>query len=199
MTRQDFTKATFRDFENIEGMNIAERSEIFYEFLDFMKSNGHMNYRLPNNTGSNSVVNVNIHGTNRDYVSFVSSDYLGFTQHPKVKQAAIDGIEQYGTGTAATPLIGGFFKYHGDLEAKIASFFGRAADEAVTFTTGYTANSASLQILMQKEDIAILDMAVHASVHEGCAFTNKKTFLHNNLEIWSRSLKYQKTNTVLNS
>lgn len=189
MTIQDFSKATFRDFENIEGMNIAERSEIFYEFLNFMKANGHMNYRLPNNTGSNSVVNVNIHGQNRDYVSFVSSDYLGFTQHPKVKQAAIEGIEKYGTGTAATPLIGGFFNYHGDLEAKISSFFGRDADEAVTFTTGYTANSASLQILMQKEDIAILDMAVHASVHEGCAFTNKKTFLHNNLENLEQILK----------
>jgi len=185
----DFTTATFRDFENIEGFNIAERAEIFYEFLNYMKSKGHMNYRLKNTTGTNSVVNVDIENEKRDYVSFVSSDYLGFTQHPKVKQAAIEGIEKYGTGTGATPLIGGYFTYHNALEAKIASFFGRDQEEAAIFTTGYTANSATLQALMQKEDLAILDMAVHASVHEGCAFTNKKTFPHNNLEALEHVLK----------
>ena len=170
----NFTTATFKDFENIPDHNISQRAEIFYEFLEFMKSNGHMNYRLKNTTGTNSLVHVNISNQDREYVSFVSSDYLGFTQHPKVKQAAIDGIEKYGTGTGATPLIGGYFDYHNDLEKKISSFFGRKEEEAVVFTTGYTANSATLQCLMQKEDIAILDMAVHASVHEGCAYTNKK-------------------------
>ncbi|MFP3590515.1 aminotransferase class I/II-fold pyridoxal phosphate-dependent enzyme [Chryseobacterium sp. SIMBA_038] len=185
----NFTTATFKDFENIPDYNISQRAEIFYEFLEFMKSNGHMNYRLKNTTGTNSLVHVNIANNDREYVSFVSSDYLGFTQHPKVKQAAIDGIEKYGTGTGATPLIGGYFDYHNDLEKKISSFFGRKEEEAVVFTTGYTANSATLQCLMQKEDIAILDMAVHASVHEGCAYTNKKTFPHNNLEALEHILK----------
>ncbi|WP_326983974.1 aminotransferase class I/II-fold pyridoxal phosphate-dependent enzyme [Chryseobacterium sp. MYb264] len=185
----DFTTATFRDFENIKDFNIAQRAEIFYEFLNFMKSNGHMNYRLQNTTGTNSVVNVDIENEKRDYVSFVSSDYLGFTQHPKTKKAAIEGIEKYGTGTGATPLIGGYFNYHNALEARIAAFFGRQQDEAAIFTTGYTANSATLQALMQKEDLAILDMAVHASVHEGCAYTNTKTFPHNNLEALEHILK----------
>ncbi|RMZ59874.1 aminotransferase class I/II-fold pyridoxal phosphate-dependent enzyme [Chryseobacterium nematophagum] len=185
----NFETATFKDFENIPELDIAHRAEIFYDFLNYMKSNGHMNYRLKNTTGTNSTVKVNINNENREYVSFVSSDYLGFTQHPKVKQAAIEGIEQYGTGTGATPLIGGYFAYHNALEEKIASFFGRSQEEAAIFTTGYTANSATLQALMQKEDLAILDMAVHASVHEGCAFTNKKTFPHNNLEALEHILK----------
>ncbi|CAA7197174.1 aminotransferase class I/II-fold pyridoxal phosphate-dependent enzyme [Chryseobacterium potabilaquae] len=185
----NFETATFKDFENIPELDIAHRAEIFYDFLNYMKSNGHMNYRLKNTTGTNSTVKVNIDNENREYVSFVSSDYLGFTQHPKVKQAAIEGIEQYGTGTGATPLIGGYFAYHNALEEKIASFFGRSQEEAAIFTTGYTANSATLQALMQKEDLAILDMAVHASVHEGCAFTNKKTFPHNNLEALEHILK----------
>lgn len=185
----NFATATFKDFENIPGYNIAERAEIFYEFLEYMKSNGHMNYRLKNTSGTNSTVNVDIADQNKEYVSFVSSDYLGFTQHPKVKQAAIEGIQKYGTGTGATPLIGGYFDYHNRLEKRIASFFGRDEEEAAVFTTGYTANSATLQCLMQKEDLAILDMAVHASVYEGCAFTNKKTFPHNNLEALEHILK----------
>lgn len=185
----NFSTATFKDFENIPNYNIAQRAESFYDFLDYMKSNGHMNYRLKNTTGTNATLHVDIANQNKEYVSFVSSDYLGFTQHPKVKQAAIEGIQKYGTGTGATPLIGGYFDYHDKLERKISNFFGRNDDEAVVFTTGYTANSATLQCLMQKEDLAILDMAVHASVYEGCAFTNKKTFPHNNLEGLEHILK----------
>jgi glycine C-acetyltransferase len=185
----NFSTATFKDFENIPNYNIAQRAESFYDFLDYMRSNGHMNYRLKNTTGTNATLHVDIANQNKEYVSFVSSDYLGFTQHPKVKQAAIEGIQKYGTGTGATPLIGGYFDYHDQLERKISNFFGRNDDEAVVFTTGYTANSATLQCLMQKEDLAILDMAVHASVYEGCAFTNKKTFPHNNLEGLEHILK----------
>ncbi|WP_449398331.1 aminotransferase class I/II-fold pyridoxal phosphate-dependent enzyme [Chryseobacterium wanjuense] len=184
----NFSTATFKDFENIPGYDMMQRAEIYYDFLDYMKSNGHR-YRLRNNTGCSSVMNVGTENATKEYISFVTSDYLGFTQHPKVKQAAIEGIEKYGTGTAATPLIGGYYLYHNELEAKIASFFGRSQNEAVIFTTGYTANSATLQILLQKEDIAIIDMAVHASVYEGCILTNRKTFPHNNLEALENILK----------
>ncbi|MCT2409353.1 aminotransferase class I/II-fold pyridoxal phosphate-dependent enzyme [Chryseobacterium antibioticum] len=185
----DFTTATFKDFENIPDYDILQRAEIFSDFLDYMKSNGRLHYRLRNTSGTNATLNVEIANQSREYVSFVSSDYLGFTQHPKVKQAAIEGIEKYGTGTGATPLIGGYFDYHDKLEKRIADFFGRDGEEAVVFTTGYTANSAMLQCLMKAEDLAILDMAVHASVHEGCAYTNKKTFQHNNLEHLEHILK----------
>lgn len=182
----DFLTATFKDFENIPGYDMMQRADIYSDFLDYMQSNGHR-YRLRNNSACSSVINVG--ESHEDYVSFVTSDYLGFTQHPKVKQAAIEGIQKYGTGTAATPLIGGYYLFHNEIEEKIASFFGRSQEEAVVFTTGYTANSATLQILLQKEDIAIVDMAVHASVYEGCILTNRKTFPHNNLEALENILK----------
>lgn len=184
----NFSTATFKDFENIPGFDMMKRADIYSDFLEYMKSNGHR-YRLQNNTGCSSIMNVGTENVTKEFVSFVTSDYLGFTQHPKVKQAAMEGIEKFGTGTAATPLIGGYYSYHNDLENKIASFFGRTKEEAVIFTTGYTANSSTLQILLQKEDIAILDMSVHASVHEGCILTNRKTFPHNNLEALEHILK----------
>ncbi|WP_317169463.1 aminotransferase class I/II-fold pyridoxal phosphate-dependent enzyme [Mucilaginibacter humi] len=100
----------------------------------------------------------------------------------------IKGIEQFGTGSGASPAIGGHFSYHEMLEKKIAAF--TAAEEAILYTTGYTANSATLQCLLHEQDTAIIDMAVHASVYEGCLKTNTKQFLHNNLEhteqIWPR-------------
>jgi glycine C-acetyltransferase len=98
----NFSTATFKDFENIPGFDMMERADIYYDFLEYMKSNGRHHYRLQNNTGCSSVMNVGTHNVTREFVSFVTSDYLGFTQHPKVKQAAIEGVEKYGTGTAAT-------------------------------------------------------------------------------------------------
>lgn len=185
----NFSTATFKDFENIPGFDMMERADIYYDFLEYMKLNGRHHYRLQNKTGCHSVMHVDTENLTKKFISFVTSDYLGFTQHPKVKRAAIEGVEKFGTGTAATPLIGGYYSYHNDLEEKIASFFGRTKDEAVIFTTGYTANSATLQILLQKEDIAILDMSVHASVYEGCILTNRKTFPHNNLNALEQILK----------
>ncbi len=185
----NFTTATFKDFENIPGMDMLQRAEIFTDFLEYMRANGHMNYRLKNRTGCHSVMEVETTDGDNGYISFVSNDYLGFTQHPKVKQAAIEGIERFGTGAGASPLIGGHFAYHDELEKSIARFFGRQQSEAVIFTTGYTANSATLQILLQKEDIAIVDTAVHTSVYEGCILTTTKSFSHNNLEALEHVLK----------
>jgi len=89
-------------------------------------------------------------------------------------------------GSAASPAIGGHMAYHRELEEKIAKFFKREA--AILYTTGYTANSATMQALLKGEDLAILDMGVHASMYEGCQLTNVKTFPHNNMEKLERIL-----------
>ena len=187
----DFATATFKNFENIEGHDIYDRAEVFGDFLQYMKDNGHMNYRLQNFSGCGPEMHVKtpMHQNGYDYVSFVSNDYLGFTQHPKVKAAAMQGILEFGTGAGASPLIGGHFSYHEVLEEKIASFFKCSKDSSIIYTTGYTANSATLMSLLQKEDLAIVDMAVHTSVYEGCILTNTKTFLHNHTESLERILK----------
>jgi glycine C-acetyltransferase len=101
--------------------------------------------------------------------------------------AVINATKQFGTGSGASPAIGGHFAYHEQLEKRIAQFYRK--DDAILYTTGYTANSATLQCLLHKEDLAILDMAVHASVYEGVLTTTVKTFLHNNLEMLEQVLK----------
>lgn len=185
----DFDNASFKDFENPAGLNVYERAGLFDEYLDFLQSKEHLNYRLVGLTGCGPTVDLDIpgYGGRRSYVGLVSNDYLGFTQHPLVKKAAIYGINYYGTGAGASPAIGGHFSFHQELEDKISRFFRR--DAALIYTTGYTANSASLLSILQDEDIAILDMAVHASVYEGVRGKNFKTFLHNNLEHLESILK----------
>ena len=194
----DFSKASFKDFENIEGQDIYETAKEFQEYLNFLKANSHLNYRIESLTHVGPEMNLVLPGDDHPTwcICLVSNDYLGFSQHPKVKDAVCRGTQLFGTGSGASPAIGGHFIYHQQLEKKIAEFYNKK--EAILYTTGYTANSATLQCLLQRDDknpdpkrndIAILDMNVHASVYEGVLTTNVKTFLHNNLEVLERVLK----------
>lgn len=185
----NFTTASFKDFENIPGKDAYERALVFNNYLQFLADRGHLNYRLLSLTGCGPEMELITPARPKParYVSLVSNDYLGFTQHPEIKKAVIRGIEKYGTGAGASPAIGGHYLYHEELERKIAAFFGREA--AILYTTGYTANSATLMCLLKKEDIAIVDMAVHASVYEGILnTTNCRQFLHNRLDVLERML-----------
>ncbi|GAB2683524.1 pyridoxal phosphate-dependent aminotransferase family protein [Mucilaginibacter koreensis] len=187
----NFEKASFKDFENIEGYNMYARAEIFNNYLNFLDQRGHLNYRMVCTSGCGPEIQVLLPGQSspQPLVGLVSNDYLGFTQHPRVRQAAMAAIEQYGTGSGASPAIGGHFRFHQQLEEAIARFFRRDQDASILYTTGYTSNSATIQCLLKKEDIAIYDMGVHASVQEGGLLTNVKTFPHNDLDRLAQVLK----------
>ncbi|HSI68881.1 MAG TPA: aminotransferase class I/II-fold pyridoxal phosphate-dependent enzyme [Gillisia sp.] len=189
METLDFKSASFKDFENIPDFDFKATAKYFGSYLDYLENLDYLNYRIESSTGCSPELLLKLPGA-EDFsraCSFVSNDYLGFTQHPEIKMAIIASIAKYGAGSAASPAIGGHFSYHAQLENKIAQFFKR--EEAILYNTGYTANSATFQCLLKKEDLAILDMAVHASIYEGCLLTNVKSFPHNNMEMLERVLK----------
>ncbi|GAA4910096.1 aminotransferase class I/II-fold pyridoxal phosphate-dependent enzyme [Mucilaginibacter defluvii] len=177
----DFSTASFKSFENISGQDAYATAAQFQEYLDWLKNNGHLNYRIESQSPVGPEMDLLLPGDTAPTrsVCLVSNDYLGFSQHPAIKAAVTEGIRKYGTGSGASPAIGGHFSYHQQLEKKIAAFYGKT--DGILYTTGYTANSATLQCLLHQEDLAIIDMAVHASVYEGCLTTNTKRFLHNDL------------------
>jgi len=181
-------KASFKDFENMSGLDPFGWAAAFEDYVANWDSRGHWNYRQESLSGCLPEVEMSLRGgASRSFVALVFNDYLGFAQHPEVKRAAIDAIGKYGVGSAASPAIGGHMSFHRLIEEKIAAFFRREA--AILFTTGYTANSATMQALLKKEDLAILDMGVHASMYEGCLLTNTKTFPHNDMERLERVLR----------
>jgi glycine C-acetyltransferase len=181
--KQNFDHHSFRDFEYIPGMDAFARARMFQSYLDDQAAKGQLNYRLPVSSGCGPVVIMN----GRTMISLVANDYLGFTHHPAVIKAAIDGMLQYGTGAGASPAIGGHYDYHVELEHKIARFFRK--EHAIIYTTGYTANSASLQCILTKDDFVLLDAGVHTSVMEGCQMVKRKTVPHNDLNAYEHNLK----------
>lgn len=74
----------------------------------------------------------------RKVIMFGSNSYLGLTNHPKVKEAAKNAIDKYGTGCAGSPFLNGTLDIHKELEYKLASFVGK--EKVILFSTGFQVN-----------------------------------------------------------
>lgn len=115
----------------------------------------------------------------RKMIMLGSNNYLGLTNHPKVKEAAIEAIRRYGTGCAGSRFLNGTLDIHVQLEERLASFMRKEA--AITFSTGFQTNLGALSALVGKDDVAFIDKADHASIIDGCrlSFGDVKKFRHN--------------------
>ncbi|MCY4046200.1 MAG: 8-amino-7-oxononanoate synthase [Cellvibrionales bacterium] len=106
-----------------------------------------------------------IHMGDRSLLNFSSNDYLGFANHPEIRQATIEAIEQYGVGGGASHSICGHSEAHDRLEQKIATLLNR--DDALLFSTGFMANLAVMTSLLERKDAVFQDRWNHASLIDG--------------------------------
>jgi 8-amino-7-oxononanoate synthase len=94
-----------------------------------------------------------------------SNNYLGLTNHPKVKEAAIKAIETYGTSCTGSRFLNGTLQIHLELEERLAQFTGQEA--ALVFSTGFQVNLGTIPAIVDPGDILITDKEVHASIIDG--------------------------------
>ncbi|MBN2048028.1 MAG: aminotransferase class I/II-fold pyridoxal phosphate-dependent enzyme [Anaerolineaceae bacterium] len=94
-----------------------------------------------------------------------SNNYLGLTTHPKVREAAKQAIERFGTSCSGSRFLNGTLKLHEDLEQELAAWTRKEA--AVTFTTGMLTNLGTVSSLVGRGDYVILDKDDHASIVDG--------------------------------
>jgi 8-amino-7-oxononanoate synthase len=118
----------------------------------------------------------------RTLVMLGSNNYLGLTNHPKVKEAAILAVRRYGTGCAGSRLLNGTLDLHEALEEKLARFVGKPA--AVTFSTGFQVNLGTISCLLDRGDAVYLDKQDHACIIEAArlSFARVRKFAHNDPE-----------------
>src|SRR5512139_352099 len=90
-----------------------------------------------------------------------SNNYLGLTTHPKVRQAAIEAIERYGTSCTGSRFRNGTLEMHEQLEHELAEWVGKEA--ALVFSTGMQVNLGTISSLVGRNDTVILDKDDHAS------------------------------------
>ncbi len=120
---------------------------------------------------------------------FGSNSYLGLTNHPKIKEAAIAAIQKYGTGCAGSRFLNGTLDMHVALEKRLAKFVGK--EEAIIFSTGFQVNLGVVSCLTGREDYIIWDELDHASIIEGrrLSFSTPLKFKHNNMNSLEKVLK----------
>lgn len=118
-----------------------------------------------------------------------SNNYLGLTTHPKVRQAAMDAIDRFGTSCTGSRFVNGSLELHEQLEHELAAWVGKPA--ALVFSTGMQVNLGTISSLVGRHDVVILDREDHASIVDGArlGFGDIKRFRHNDVQDLERALK----------
>jgi glycine C-acetyltransferase len=118
----------------------------------------------------------------REVISLSSNDYLGLTHHPRLRDAALKAVEEFGVGSGAVRTIAGDMTLHEALEAELAEFKGTEA--VLTFQSGFTANTGVIPTITGEADLIISDALNHASIIDGMRLSKapRKVFPHKDVE-----------------
>jgi len=118
-----------------------------------------------------------------------SNSYLGLTTHPRVKKAAVDAIEKYGSGCAGSRFLNGTLDIHIELEEKLAELVGK--DASLVYATGYQANVGCISALVGKGDYIVTDKLDHASIIDGGMLSRgtMERFNHNDMASLEKTLQ----------
>ncbi|MBQ3933581.1 MAG: pyridoxal phosphate-dependent aminotransferase family protein, partial [Elusimicrobiaceae bacterium] len=118
----------------------------------------------------------------KKYIMAGSNNYLGLANDPKMKEAALEAVTKYGTGSAGSRFLNGNTVAAEELEAKLAKFKGKEA--GLIFSAGYQMNLGVISSLLKKGDVAIVDKLDHASILDGVKLSEAEMirFKHNDMK-----------------
>ncbi|HHT22283.1 MAG TPA: pyridoxal phosphate-dependent aminotransferase family protein [Bacteroidales bacterium] len=156
-----------------------------YQEPQRVKELGVYPYFRPIESDQDTVVQIN----GKPVLMFGSNSYLGLTNHPRLKEAAIKAVEKYGTGCAGSRFLNGTLDIHIELEERLAKLVHK--ESALVYATGFTVNSGVLPCTVGRDDYLIFDERNHASIIEGKRLVFGKTlkYKHNDMEHLEKQLK----------
>jgi 8-amino-7-oxononanoate synthase len=125
----------------------------------------------------------------RALLNLSSNNYLGLSDHPRLKEAAIATIREYGCGAGASRLITGTTPLHEQLEQRLAAFKG--CDQALLFGSGYHANMGVITSFVGATDVVLSDELNHASIVDGCRLSRaeRRIYPHRNSAVLAQQLE----------
>jgi len=156
-----------------------------YKRADEMSARGLYPYFRCIDSAQDTIVTIDGH----EMLMMGSNSYMGLTNDPRIKEAAKDALEKYGSGCAGSRFLNGTLDIHIKLEEEIADFIGTEA--ALAFTTGFQANLGAISALIGKDDHVFMDRGDHASIVDGCRLGLGKIhkFRHNDMANLERQLQ----------
>lgn len=125
----------------------------------------------------------------KNVINLSSNNYLGFANHPKLKEAAVKAVEKYGVGAGAVRTIVGNMDIHEELEVLLAEF--KREEAAMVFQSGFNCNAGVIQAITGKGDLIISDELNHASIIDGVKLSkaDKAIFKHSDMADLRRVLE----------
>jgi len=109
-------------------------------------------------------------------LNMCSNNYLGFANHPELKEAAKKAIDEWGVGPAAVRSIAGTMSLHLELERRLADFKG--AEGALSLQAGLIANLSTIPPLVDEGDVIYTDQLNHASIIDGCRLSKAERVIY---------------------
>lgn len=166
-------------------MNLLQTKLAKFDTPQKIKANGVYPYFRAIESDQDTEVTI----SGKKVLMFGSNSYLGLTNHPKIKEAAIAATKKYGTGCAGSRFLNGTLDMHLALEKRLAKFVGK--EEAIIYSTGFQVNLGVVSCLTGREDYIIWDELDHASIIEGrrLSFSTPLKFKHNDMASLEKVLK----------
>jgi glycine C-acetyltransferase len=129
-------------------------------------------------SGQGPIVSVD----HKRVISLSSNDYLGLTHHPRLREAALAAVREFGVGSGAVRTIAGTMAMHEALEAELAEFKGTPA--VLTFQSGFTANTGVIPTITGETDLIVSDSLNHASIIDGMRLSKapRKIYPHADID-----------------
>lgn len=125
----------------------------------------------------------------RQFLNFASNDYLGLATDDRLINAAIQAIQNYGTGSTGSRLLTGHRALHRELEHAIAQL--KQAEDAIVFSSGYLANLGAIAALVGKRDLILSDQYNHSSLRNGAIVSGATTLDYAHCDIQDLRTKLQ--------
>lgn len=186
MTMPAFYKKPDANPAEAPPISVKERSSLFAKCYRFFEASGdyaqvkeaglYPYFRpIERNEGTRAIIN------GRETIMAGSNNYLGLTSDPRVQEAAMEAIRQYGTGCTGSRFLNGTLDLHIELEERLAAFMGK--ESCVLFSTGYMTNQGVIQALAGKGDIIFSDKDNHSCIVAGTQVSLAETqrYRHNDL------------------
>jgi 8-amino-7-oxononanoate synthase len=150
-----------------------------------MKAAGLYPYFLPLEDTEGTEVTIG----GRRILMIGSNNYLGLTTDPRVRQAAIDAVNQFGTSCTGSRFLNGTLALHQELEERLADYVQKQA--GLVFSTGYQVNLGVISSVVGRGEVVVTDKEDHASIVDGCklSFGATRRYNHNDMPHLERVLE----------
>ena len=114
-------------------------------------------------------------------LNMCANNYLGLAQHPKIRQAAHEALEQWGYGLASVRFICGTQGVHKELEASLSDYLG--TEDTILYGSCFDANGGLFETILGPEDAIISDELNHASIIDGIRLCKAQRYRYKNCDM----------------